>query len=88
MKKIAQLEKDYDKLDQEAKDKAKLFTISQITLVILGSLIGFTITVIVSTSISISYTKIGLLVLMMFICVAIYSKAIGAVNNNWKTKSL
>ena len=75
------LEQEYNNLDKESKDKAILFSISQITLVILGSLLGFTATTILSKSISLPISKIILIVIMMFICLAIYAKALGSVNN-------
>ena len=75
------LEQEYNNLDKESKDKAILFSISQITLVILGLLIGFAATTILSKSISLPISKIILIVIMMFICLAIYAKALGSVNN-------
>jgi glucan phosphoethanolaminetransferase (alkaline phosphatase superfamily) len=76
------IENEYNKLDKQGKDKVILFITSQLSLIILGILLGFNIIIFLSKSITIPTTKILLLMIMMAICMVIYYKSTGSVNSN------
>lgn len=74
------IENDYNNLDKQSKDRVLIFIISQASLIILGLLLGIALVVFAADNITLIITKRILLVVMMFLCVAIYHKSIGSFN--------